>query len=274
MRVRLIEKLWRHRIGQGIVDAFKESIDEGNHDAIKETAVELLNQAKKFYDPEEDDYVIDEINDLIQSVEDLDESSDDDDFDYVLSEIYDFCDGYGIFIGDGKDELVTIGDEEDEKEEDEKEEVTEARIVYDDEADYSNEIAEVAGIVSKWVDGISGGVLKGLTEYRGSMDRIKVSSVKNAIEQFIEQATSGSVIVSDNVKHAHGIGNNNAFEVLKVKGAEKEHIGFLHLVNDMYGGCFVRVTDNKNKLIGDRFFLSSSYINKNDKPLKRFKELR
>jgi hypothetical protein len=109
MKIRLIEKLWRHRVPQGLVDELNKAVENINLEEVKVAAVRVLETAKGFFDLEEDDYVINEIDELIQSFQDLDENSGEEDFDFMLGQLYDFMDGYSIFLGDGE-EQVLIGE--------------------------------------------------------------------------------------------------------------------------------------------------------------------
>lgn len=124
MKVRLCEAMWRHHISGPTAYEFHEAIEEVDVDLVKEKSITLLNACKEFFDPEDEDYVISEIDDLIDELEmfdDEDYDSDDDaeeELDYILSEIYDFCDGYGIFIdldvrpaSEEKEETELHGDE-------------------------------------------------------------------------------------------------------------------------------------------------------------------
>lgn len=99
MRVKLLEKLWRHTVPQQIVGHLNDAINDGNHEHIKQFAVEILEMCKSFFDVEEDDYVLYEIDEIIESFNDLDDSSGDEDFDLVLGSFYDFMDGYSIALG-------------------------------------------------------------------------------------------------------------------------------------------------------------------------------
>jgi len=118
MRIKLLEKMWRHQVPQGLVDELNKAIEEyqgsvessdirqylfRDYDEVKSAVIDILEFCKGFFDVEEDDYVINEIDDLIQSFQDLDENSGEEDFDYMLGELYDFMDGYSIFLGDGED---------------------------------------------------------------------------------------------------------------------------------------------------------------------------
>lgn len=106
MRIKLLEAMWRHQIPQGIADELTKAIAGGNFEEIKVAAARVLEMSKGFFDAEEDDYVIDEIDELIQSFQDLDETSGEEDFDFMLGELYDFMDGYSIFLGDGQDPVL------------------------------------------------------------------------------------------------------------------------------------------------------------------------
>ena len=47
-----------------------------------------------------------------------------------------------------------------------------------------------------------------------------------------------------NTTHAHGIGNNNATEIIYLGNPAEEQIcGLIHVNDDMYGRCFCYVTD-------------------------------
>lgn len=96
MKVKLYEARWRHHISGNLAIDFHEAIKEGNIELVKANSIALLEKCKEFFDPEEQDYVIYEIDDLIESFSDVEE--DEDEVDYLLDELYDFCDGYNIFI--------------------------------------------------------------------------------------------------------------------------------------------------------------------------------
>jgi hypothetical protein len=118
MRIKLLEKMWRHQVPKQLVDEFEtalqeyiDSVEEGSdirqymfrsYEPIKKAIVDILEFCKSFFDVEEDDYVINEIDDLIQSFQDLEESTSEEDFDSMLGELYDFMDGYSISLGNGQ----------------------------------------------------------------------------------------------------------------------------------------------------------------------------
>lgn len=77
-----------------------------------------------------------------------------------------------------------------------------------------------------------------VSEYDYGMYRAKVSKVKEKLLGKVGNMKFG------NTTHAHGIGNNNAIEIIYT-GAEKEEqiCGLVHLIDDMYGGVLFYVTD-------------------------------
>lgn len=143
MKVKLYEAKWLHRIsGDGLYKAIedaKNSVDDIHEDMesdklelVKNAAIDLLNNCKEFFDSEDQEYVIYDIDELIDSFEDADE--DGDELDMLLAELYDFCDGYNIFletsseddddlelvqaeIPEDEDEVIVFGDDEEESEE-------------------------------------------------------------------------------------------------------------------------------------------------------------
>lgn len=96
MKVKLYEARWLHTISGELASEFHRAIEEADIEGVKSKAVELLTKCKEFFDPEEQEYVIYEIDDLIDSFESVED--DEDEVDFLLDELYDFCDGYNIFI--------------------------------------------------------------------------------------------------------------------------------------------------------------------------------
>lgn len=111
MRIRLIEKLWRHKVPSPMVKLLNDAISDGSKGRIVKHSVEILEFVKNFFDAEEDDYVISEIDEIIESINGLDDSSGEDDFDLVLESFYDFMDGYSIFLGDEEPVELELGEE-------------------------------------------------------------------------------------------------------------------------------------------------------------------
>lgn len=78
-----------------------------------------------------------------------------------------------------------------------------------------------------------------VSEYDGGMYRAKVSKIKEALVSLCD-----SGVKLGYVSHAHGIGNNNAIEIIYTENPNEEQIcGLLHLTDDMYGGVIFWVSD-------------------------------
>ncbi len=99
MRVKLYESKWLHTVAGELADRFHDSIEAGDLTAVKQSSKDLLEKCKEFFDPEEDDYVIMEIDELIESFDTVDD--DEEEVDFLLDQLYDFCDGYNIWISLG-----------------------------------------------------------------------------------------------------------------------------------------------------------------------------
>ena len=96
MKVKLYEAKWQHHISGDLARDFHRAIEEGNIEEVKANSIALFDKCKEFFDPEEQDYIIYEIEDLIDSFRDV--IDDEEEVDFLLDELYDFCDGYNIFI--------------------------------------------------------------------------------------------------------------------------------------------------------------------------------
>ena len=96
MKVKLYEARWLHNIEGDLAYNFHKAIEDADIEGVRNNSIALLEKCKEFFDPEEQDYVIYEIEDLIESFRDVDD--DEDEVDFLLDELYDFCDGYNIFI--------------------------------------------------------------------------------------------------------------------------------------------------------------------------------
>lgn len=113
MKVRLHEAVWKHRIEQGLANRFRTALDNDDVDGAVTLSIELLNACKPFFDPEEQDYVLNEIDELIESFEDVEHEYDE--VDFLLDELYDFCDGYNIWIPLPEEDIHPEGETEPEE---------------------------------------------------------------------------------------------------------------------------------------------------------------
>lgn len=74
--------------------------------------------------------------------------------------------------------------------------------------------------------------------YEYGMDRVQVSMVRDTILMRVPHIRLGKN------EHAHGIGNNNSYEIIYTGNSSEEQIcGLLHLTNDMFGGVIAWVSD-------------------------------
>ena len=96
MKAKLYEAKWQHHISGETASSFHTAIEEANIEEVKANSIALLSKCKEFFDPEEQDYILYEIEDLIDSFTEV--MDDEEEVDILLDELYDFCDGYNIFI--------------------------------------------------------------------------------------------------------------------------------------------------------------------------------
>lgn len=82
-----------------------------------------------------------------------------------------------------------------------------------------------------------------VSEYSWGTYRASVRKVKDALLYLCD-----SEIKFGSVTHAHGIGNNNAIEIIYIGNPKEEQIcGLVHLIDDMFGGVIFYVTDIDGK---------------------------
>ena len=106
MRVKLQEAKWLYKVPG---ESLHSAIEAADIEAVKAAAIELLGGCESFFDPDGQDYVIIELEDLIDDFEEVEENEED--VDELLDELYDFCDGYNIFIEDESEDDVFPEDE-------------------------------------------------------------------------------------------------------------------------------------------------------------------
>lgn len=112
MRVKLCESNWLHYISGDVANKFRLAIDAEDLEGAVKTSIALLDNCKKFFDPEgQGDEVLD-LEDLIKDFEVVEIEYDA--IDSLLDDLYDFCDDQHIWI--------PLIDEEEEDEEETPEE--------------------------------------------------------------------------------------------------------------------------------------------------------
>lgn len=117
MKVKLYEAKWLHAIEGDLANRFREACLNDDVQGAVETSIELLEECRKFFDPEGQDVELTELEDLIEDFQNVEIEYNA--VDNLLDELYDFCDEYHIWIP-----LIEEQDkEEEEPEEPESDEV-------------------------------------------------------------------------------------------------------------------------------------------------------
>lgn len=81
-----------------------------------------------------------------------------------------------------------------------------------------------------------------ISRYSYGMYRADSSKIKDEVLRIIN--SHGCRWRFGNTTHAHGIGNNNATEIIFLGNPNERQIcGLFHANEDMYSGCFCYVTD-------------------------------
>ena len=91
---RLTEKQWKHIIP---ASQFHKAIDDCNVDLVRDTALDIINRIKNVIDDENELYALESIEEEFAIIESTDEDVEDQ-LDFILDELYDFCDLNNIFL--------------------------------------------------------------------------------------------------------------------------------------------------------------------------------
>lgn len=86
---------------------------------------------------------------------------------------------------------------------------------------------------------------RSVSEYDYGAYRANVGRIKNAVLSILNR--NGEKYMLGRVEHAHGIGNNNAIEVIYLGDNEQQICALMNINSDLYGGCFCYVTDIDGK---------------------------
>ena len=90
---------------------------------------------------------------------------------------------------------------------------------------------------------------KDVAEYSYGSNRVEPRLVRDAVERHL-----GNDYKFGKCEHAHGIGNNNAWEIIYM-GEEEQICGLFHATDDMYGGVYCWVTDIDEERKTESMFL-------------------
>lgn len=113
--------------------------------------------------------------------------------------------------------------------------LNEARYIYDEDQDYSSELANLKSLIDKHIREIS-----------ASGSPLGYNDVFNSIKDYV---ASDGFIITDKVEHAHGIGNNKAYHIVKDFGSGYERVGFYNQNFGLYGEYYIYLSDNAKKSI-------------------------
>ena len=108
----------------------------------------------------------------------------------------------------------------------------EARYIYDEDQDYSSELANLKSLIDTHI-----------REIAANSSSLDYNNVFNSIKEYV---ASDGFIITDKVEHAHGIGNNKAYQVVKDFGSGYERIGFYNQNSGLYGEYYIYLSDNTN----------------------------
>lgn len=105
------------------------------------------------------------------------------------------------------------------------------RRVYDDAM-----INEAVNLITGIMNDIT---FNDVSEYSYGTDRVSVYKIKSLVADKIKPTYKFG-----NTTHAHGIGNNNAIEIIYTGNPNEEQIcGLLHLNSGLYGDAYAYITD-------------------------------
>ena len=105
-----------------------------------------------------------------------------------------------------------------------------------------------------------------VSKYDWGTYRAQVHLVRKWVEDRLPEFKFGKC------KHAHGIGNNNAFEIIYTGNPNEEQIcGLFHLTDNMYGGVICWVSDiDETQKTGSRTIRGCNRNDEYDMKYKRF----
>lgn len=91
---RLTEKHWKHIIP---ASQLHKAIDDCDINLVRDTALDIIDRIKKYIDDDNELYALESIEEEFAIIESTDEDVEDQ-VDFILDELYDFCDLNNIFL--------------------------------------------------------------------------------------------------------------------------------------------------------------------------------
>lgn len=95
MKIKLVES-WKHTVDPDLSREFRKAINAGDLEGTKEAALKLLGYLER--EVELDEFLLDDLDTLRDEFTNLDSTNNEEDFDYLLDELYDLCDNAGVWI--------------------------------------------------------------------------------------------------------------------------------------------------------------------------------
>ena len=124
------------------------------------------------------------------------------------------------------------------------------RIVYDD-AQLNSFVYLVKNVVEEYFR--TKEQMTSVSKWSYGMDRVETALVKKHLNALFSDT---NFEIGNDVYHENGIGNNNRYPVYYNAPNEKQQVGYINLINNMYGSVIVYVTDYNQTKHGKSYKLS------------------
>lgn len=124
------------------------------------------------------------------------------------------------------------------------------RIVYDDEQLplFVKTVKDIIGVAFSTQE-----QMKSVVRHSYGMDRVETTLVKKQLSRLLEP--NGFEIGND-VYHENGIGNNSRYPVYYNTIDEKQQVGYINIIDNMYGDVLVYVSDYERDKWSNTYKLS------------------
>lgn len=127
------------------------------------------------------------------------------------------------------------------------------KIVYTDENRKLKILGELTN--SKELRDFLSKNIRSMMKYSSGSDRLEPTLVKNEVNKFFKDY---NLFISDDVKHAHGIGNNNAYSVKDL--ATDEFIGRFSVNSDMFSSVYYYAQDISGNVVSNSYLMGKNGI--------------
>ena len=93
---KLLEKRWNYKVPKDVALALRDAVDAGDLGAVKEAIAKVYESLIDILSKDFDEYDLEDLRDYAEEARDVDE--DEDEIDYLLDNLYDYCDNMSIWI--------------------------------------------------------------------------------------------------------------------------------------------------------------------------------